>query len=119
MSDNLFEPTLRQQLQILLPMLRGPVTRAALARRLGITRQSLMRIEEGAISLSRLDDLAQHYGVRFRIVADDPRGMTWDITAPDGFTWNLDTPSRGDEPCCAAHTCAPGLQDLLAPQHAG
>lgn len=66
--------TLRSQLADMLVKLRGDVSRAALARRLEVTRQAVMKIESGSVSLERLDELAAVYGIRFEVVAVFPDG---------------------------------------------
>jgi transcriptional regulator with XRE-family HTH domain len=60
---------MRQQAGALLTRLRGSVTRTAVADRLGISRQSLMKLEEGGLSLDRLDAIAEAYGVEFVLIA--------------------------------------------------
>lgn len=60
-------PPLREQVGQLLRVLRGDVSRSEVARRLGTTRQSVMKVEGGSVSLDRLDTLAAVYGVEFRV----------------------------------------------------
>lgn len=64
--------TMREDVSELLLSLRGDVTRSALAERLGISRQAVMKLEQGSVSLERLDELAGVYGVEFHLVATLP-----------------------------------------------
>lgn len=72
-------PALREQVGDLLVRLRGDVSRHEMARRLGIVRQGTMKLEQGIVSLARLEELEEHYGVRFALVALDP--VTGDLVA--------------------------------------
>lgn len=63
--------TLREQVGVLLKDLRGGESLAAFARRLGVARQTVMKMEAGGVSLRKLDDLAGVYGVRFELAAYD------------------------------------------------
>lgn len=99
------QPPLRDRVGQLLRVLRGDVSRSAVARRLGTTRQSVMKVEEGSVSLDRLDVLAETYGVEFHLIAVDRQGFTWNTagpTAPPGARTS------------AAPRCAAGLADLEA-----
>lgn len=60
---------MKAQVGALLAQLRGPVTKTALAERLQVSRQTVLKLEAGALSLDRLDQLADVYGVDFWIVA--------------------------------------------------
>lgn len=63
--------TLRHQAGRLLTELRGDTPRASVARALGITRPAMVAIEDGRLSLDRLDRVGEVYGVRFELVAID------------------------------------------------
>lgn len=78
---------MREQAAALFRQLRGSESVAALARRIGVSRQGVMKIEEGSVSLARLDGLAAVYGVDFWLVAVDPRGYYW--TADGVFAGEL------------------------------
>ena len=62
---------LNERVGALLRALRGEVSVSEVARRLGIVRQGVLKLEEGRLSLVRLDQLAKVYGVRFEVLAVD------------------------------------------------
>lgn len=66
--------SLPEQVGQLLTALRGDTSRAEQARDLGIGRSQLARLEGGTwnITLSRLQELADSYGVTLHMVALDP-----------------------------------------------
>jgi transcriptional regulator with XRE-family HTH domain len=64
--------SMREEVAELLVSLRGDVTRSEFADRLGISRQAVMKLEQGSVSLERLDELAGVYGVEFHLVATLP-----------------------------------------------
>lgn len=66
--------SLARQAGGLLADLRGALTRSAAARALGVSRNTLIRLESGADNptLARLDRLGAAYGVTFELVATDP-----------------------------------------------
>lgn len=77
---------MREQAGRLLTSLRGDVTRTAVAERLGISRQSLMKLEAGGLSIDRLDAVGEAYGVEFHLVAclpgDAPAAVYGELEVP-------------------------------------
>lgn len=69
--------SLRIQAGELLEALRGDLSVGALAKLLGVSRQTIMKRERGQLSLNQLDKVADVYGVRFRVVALLPDGSMW------------------------------------------
>lgn len=64
--------SLRAQVGALVTELRGDVSRAEVARALGVTRPAVSQVEAGSLSLDRLDKIGEVYLVRFELVAVDP-----------------------------------------------
>lgn len=91
---------LKEQAAALLVQLRGPVSKAALARRLGKTRQRVITLERGSVSFAMLDELAAVYGVEFRLVAV----YAGDYHRPDGMVAPAGSVCGGP---------GPALDDLL------
>lgn len=58
---------MKQQIGQIMTRLRGPLPKAAVARELNITRQGVMKLEDGQVSVDRLDALAAQLGVRFEL----------------------------------------------------
>lgn len=73
---------LRDQVGALLRDVREAkgLTRADAARALGVQPQSTIRLEQGSVSLDRLDAVGEAYGVRFQLVAFD--AATGVVVAP-------------------------------------
>lgn len=92
---------MKAQVGRLLRELRGPVTKTAVAERLGVSRQTVMKLEEGALSLDRLDHLADVYGVDFHIVATERGAVPGRVHHRISFV--------------PAPVPAPGLAGLLVP----
>lgn len=66
--------SLRTQVGELLENLRGDLNRTAMARELKMSRQAVMGLERGVVSLERLENLEAAYGVRFVLIALDGNG---------------------------------------------
>lgn len=66
--------TSRSAFAALLRELRGNESVTAVAARMGVTRQTLLDLENGRSNptLDRLDKIAGAYGVRFDVIAVDP-----------------------------------------------
>ena len=84
--------SLREDVSRLLIRLRGDYTRQEVGDALGRSRQAISDLERGEVSLSRLEQLADFYGVDFTIVAIDRRtGRFWNETVAPGLVERIES----------------------------